>query len=403
VPQPADEEAADHDALIMSWLEELAAEHRRSPLTLRNYATDLADFERHLREQQIDPREITRPGFRAYLASLAERGIARASIARKVSTIHSFYRYLFHEGVIGHDPLSGVSPPKRERRLPRVLEPPEAAALVTAPDADDAFGLRDRAILEVLYGAGLRVAELVALDADTVDLDEARMVVRGKGRKERMVLLGEPAVAALKRYLEHGRPELVKRALTPRPPLHEHGEGEFSFDGSVERIVAASEGEAVEGGSRTAPTNRRSMPRAPGSPRTPSVGAVREPPHAARRTARSGARSVPAASSALFLNRDGGRLTARAVQIMVRRLGAELGLSRATHPHLLRHSFATHLLDGGAELRVVQELLGHANAGTTQIYTHVTEARQRQSYNDAFHNTDWHAAFRRRRNDASER
>jgi tyrosine recombinase XerC len=293
----------------VAYLNALATESRRSPLTLRNYRTDLLAYARWLQaEQRRELTAVDRPSFRAYLAALAAEGMARASVARKVSTIHTFYRFLVMEGVLQADPLNGVRPPKRERRLPRVLAAEEAAALVTAPTTDDAFGLRDRAILELLYGGGLRLAELVALDAHTVDFEAARLIVRGKGRKERVVLLGRPAVAALRRYLEAARPGLARSA----------GAG------------------------------------------------VQDP--------------------ALFLNRDGTRLSARAVQIMVRRTGLAAGVSQATHPHLLRHSFATHMLDGGADLRVVQELLGHAGANTTQIYTHVTEARQRQVYTDAFYN-----------------
>ncbi len=301
--------------LVAAYLAEIAAEHRRSPLTLRNYASDIAGFVAYLQEtQQKDVLDVTRQTFRAYLAVLADQGVARASVARKVSTIHTFYRYLVTSAILPRDPLQGVSPPKRERRLPRILDEREAAVLMTAPAVDDAFGLRDRAILELLYAAGIRVAELVGLNLDAVDLREARMVVRGKGNRERVALLGSPAIAALERYLASARPTL-----------------------------ATKDGE-----------------------------------------------------QALFLNRDGGRLTARAVQLMVRRAGAEAGLSVATHPHLLRHSFATHLLDGGADLRVVQELLGHASAGTTQIYTHVTEARQRQVYTDAFYNA-WRPERNRKR------
>ncbi len=298
--------------LIERYLDGLAAEHRRSPLTLRNYASDLGAFARWLGSAPEaagrDLLAIDRQLFRAYLATLAEAGVSRGSVARKVSTIHSFYRWLVNEGILPRDPLNGARPPKRERRLPRVLDEAETAALVTAPAADDAFGLRDRAILELLYAAGVRVAELVSLDLDAVDLAQAQMLVRGKGSKQRIVLLGVPAVAALERYLREARPELLKAAAKP------------------ER------------------------------------------------------------QRALFLNRDGGRLSARAVQIMVREAGVRAGVSLPAHPHLLRHSFATHLLDGGADLRVVQELLGHASAGTTQIYTHVTEARQRQVYNEAFYN-----------------
>ncbi len=286
----------------------LAAEHRRSPLTLRNYESDLGAFARWLASKRLDLLTIDRQRFRAYLATLVEAKMSRGSVARKVSTIHTFYRWLVSEEILARDPLNGVRPPKRERRLPRVLDEAETAVLMTAPAADDAFGLRDRAILELLYASGIRVAELISLDLEAVDFAQAQMTVRGKGSKERVVLIGQPAVEALQGYLREARPELAKSA------------------------------------------------------------------------------EKPSRQRALFLNRDGGRLSARGVQIMVRQAGVQAGVSLPAHPHLLRHSFATHLLDGGADLRVVQELLGHASAGTTQIYTHVTEARQRQVYTDAFYN-----------------
>jgi len=300
--QPLDEEA---ERLIAAYLAAIAAERRRSPLTLRNYRHDLADYAHFVQAAGRSLLVVDRPFFRSYLAELAARGVARGSVARKVSTIHTFYRWLVAEGMLTADPLHGLRPPKRERRLPRVLEPEQATALVTAPAADDAYGLRDRAILELLYATGMRVAELVALDLGAVDFAEGRLLVRGKGRKERIVLAGRPALQALRRYLEHGRPTLAN-------------------GGNAER----------------------------GAP--------------------------------LFLNRDGGRLSARAVQLIVKRAGALAGIE--AHPHLLRHYFATHLLDGGADLRIVQELLGHSSAETTQIYTHVTEARQRRAYTDAFFN-----------------
>jgi site-specific recombinase XerD len=195
----------------------------------------------------------------------------------------------------------GVTGPKRERRLPRILTKNDLTAIIEAADSDTPTGLRDRAILELMYAAGLRLAEAVGLDVAAVDLSEQVARVRGKGDKERMVVVGRPAVAALRRYLREARPKLA-------------GEGE----------------------------------------------------------------------RALFVNRDGRRLSGRSVQKLVRAHALRAGLDQRVFPHLLRHSFATHLLDGGAELRVVQELLGHASASTTQIYTHVTEEQQRRVYEEAF-------------------
>jgi len=207
------------------------------------------------------------------------------------------------EGYLERDPLMGVSSPKRERRLPKVLGKEQLTAMIEAADSDEALGLRDRAILELMYAAGLRLAEVVSLDVTGIDLAEHLVRVRGKGNRERMVVIGRPAAQALHRYLRGGRPEL------------------------------ASAGE-----------------------------------------------------TALFVNRDGKRLSGRSVQKIVRKHALMAGLDQRVFPHLLRHSFATHMLDGGAELRVVQELLGHASADTTQIYTHVTEERQRRVYDRAFYN-----------------
>jgi tyrosine recombinase XerC len=290
------------EQLIEAYVRYLTAERNLSAYTLRNYRSDLSDFARHLEtEERIGPLEIDRQSFRRYLARLHEAGMATASVSRKVSTIHTFYRYLVREGYLERDPLMGVSSPKRERRLPKILGKEQLTAMIEAADSDEALGLRDRAILELMYAAGLRLAEVVSLDAAGLDLREQLVRVRGKGNKERMVVIGRPAAQALHRYLREGRPEL------------------------------ALAGEA-----------------------------------------------------ALFVNRDGQRLSGRSVQNIVRKHALMAGLDQRVFPHLLRHSFATHLLDGGAELRVVQELLGHASAGTTQIYTHVTEERQREAYDKAF-------------------
>jgi len=290
------------EQLIQAYVRYLTAERNLSAYTLRNYGSDLSDFARYLEaEERIGPLEVDRQSFRRYLARLHEAGTATASVSRKVSTIHTFYRYLVREGQLERDPLLGVGSPKRERRLPKILGKEQLTALIEAADSDEALGLRDRAILELMYAGGLRLAEVVSLDVAGIDLPEHLVRVRGKGNKERMVVIGRPAAQALQRYLREGRPELA-------------GAGE----------------------------------------------------------------------TALFPNRDGKRLSGRSVQKIVRKHALMAGLDQRVYPHLLRHSFATHLLDGGAELRVVQELLGHASAGTTQIYTHVTEERQREAYDKAF-------------------
>jgi site-specific recombinase XerD len=217
-----------------------------------------------------------------------------------VSTAKSFYRWLRLVGVMRDDPLALVSGPKQAKRLPHVLEMSHIEALIAAADGEKPEELRDRALLELMYASGLRVSEAHGLGVEDVDLDHRAVRVRGKGNKERIVVMGEPARVAIEAYLHDGRPALLKR-------------------------------------------------------RAKKVGV----------------------ETAMFVNRFGTRLTQRAIQILVRKYALKAGLDERVHPHLLRHSFATHLLDNGAELRVVQELLGHTNPNTTQIYLHVTETRQR--------------------------
>ncbi|MEX1255785.1 MAG: tyrosine recombinase XerC, partial [Dehalococcoidia bacterium] len=266
-------------------------------------------------------QSLDRPLVRAYLSTLIDDGVARASISRKVSTIRSFYKYLRAEKHIESDPLLGVRGPKRERRLPNFLSQEQIDTLIAAADRDTPGGLRDRAILELLYASGLRVSEAAGLDVNSVDLDDRTALVRGKGSKERVVVMGDPAARAVDRYLSDGRPQLASQRGGDKPTLH-----------SVRRDSSL----------------------------------------ALRMT-----------EAALFLNRDGGRFSQRAVQLMVRKHALAAGLDRSVHPHLLRHTFATHLLEGGAELRVVQTLLGHASVNTTQIYTHVTESTKRKAIEDA--------------------
>src|SRR3972149_3088406 len=280
--------------LLGRYLEEHGRARGLSPYTLRNYRSDLEPFLVALAGWGVGPLRAQRGDLRRYLALLLGEGVALASVRRKVSTILTFYRWLRGAGLLANDPFFGVSGPKGGRRLPGILSETDIDRLIAAADGDEAAALRDRALRELLYAAGLRVSEVAALDVSQVDVRDGTVRVRGKGSKERVGVFGAPAQAALERYLQDGRPQLVSRQ-----------------------------------------------------------------------------------ESALFLNRFGGRLTGRSVQAMVPKRAAKGGPPRAVHPPLLRHSFATHLLDGGADLRVVQELLGHESPNTTQIYTHVTEARKR--------------------------
>lgn len=296
MPTPPAHKTAE--AFLEAYLRELSAVAGRSAYTIRNYRNDIGAFLRWCRERELEPLEISRQAFREYLGELKVGGMVAASLTRRTSTVHGFYRYLQREGATERDLLHGIAMPKRPRRLPKVLDPGTLARLLATPDEKTPQGLRDRAMMELLYGGGLRISELVSLDTGQVSLAEGSAIVHGKGAKERLVLFGEPAMVSLERYLAEGR-----------------------------RVLIA------------------------GSKR-------------------------PAASPALFVNRFGGRLTARSVQALVRKYAVAAGIPAEVHPHLLRHSFATHLLDGGADLRIVQELLGHSSATTTQIYTHVSRQKQ---------------------------
>jgi site-specific recombinase XerD len=269
--------------------------------TVKAYRNDLDEFIGWASRRRLDgPEGVDRLCLRRYLAFMATAGRSRRTIARRASALRRYFDWLRRRGKITTDPTVRLTAPKGEARLPRVLRPDELRTLLHDDVDVDAspVDVRDDALLEVLYGSGLRVAELVGIDLDELDLARGRVVVLGKGAKQRTVPLSEPAVAALRRWFDDGRVHLVT----------EH---------------------------------------------TPA--------------------------GAVFLNRRGKRMTPRdAYRVVDRRASAP------THPHALRHTFATHLLDGGADLRVVQELLGHADLSTTQRYTHVSKERLRSVF-DATH------------------
>ena len=278
----------------------LSAEKGLAALTVRNYITDLSPLFEYMRLKNVSGlKALDRYALRAYLAWLVELDYNRSSIVRKLSTLRSFLTWLLREKIIEADPLPRRGTMKRESRLPRFLSQEEAARLVSSPDTSRELGLRDRALLELIYAGGLRVSETRDLDVGDANLETMELRVRGKGSKQRVVLMGNEARNALALYLHQERPELVSQ-LTK--------------------------------------------------------------------------------GNALFLNQYGGRLSQRSIQDKVRRYAARAGLRPGVHTHTLRHSFATHLLEGGADLRVVQELLGHASPATTQIYTHVTQSQARQVY-----------------------
>lgn len=280
------------DEPIRAFIGFLRAEQRASPETLRNYASDLRQLHRFLLSRRlvsspIDPNSLSSDAVRAYLQWLDQKGNKPSSLARKLAAVRSFYRYLSRRGMVNDNPVDGMRTPKQPKLLPRVLTKDDADALMTFPAGLTVWSLRDRALLETLYSTGARVGELVALDIGDVRELEGLVRLQGKGRKERIVPIGEMALDAIRRY-------------------------------------------------------RLSLP-------LPSAGV---PPRA------------------LFCNQRGGRLTSRSVARVVNRYSSRLA-GGAVSPHALRHSFATHLLDEGADLRSIQEMLGHASLRTTQRYTHV--------------------------------
>jgi integrase/recombinase XerC len=289
---------------IEGFLKGLRAERDLSPATLAAYGSDLDQFATWAREGEItDLASIDRRVLRGYVAHMSGRGLARRSIARKTSALRSMLRWAQSQGLLDANPADELAAPKLDKPLPRVLKEAEAAALCELPPDDDPEGLRDRAVLEVLYGSGLRVSELCGLDVDDLDLAQNHLTVMGKGRKERRVPLSDPAARALDSYLR-ARPHFLERS-------------------------AGSEGM----GDR----------------------------------------------HALLLNVRGTRLGPRSVRRILDKYVRSEG-ARHVNPHALRHSFATHLLDNGADLRAVQELLGHESLATTQIYTHVSTERLRTVY-----------------------
>jgi integrase/recombinase XerD len=281
------------DADTESFLLFLAA--RRAPRTVDAYRRDLA-----LLEASVDgpAGSATTEDLERWLASMREKGHAVSSITRRLAAARAFYRHLVLLGVRPDNPAAGLKPPRRARTLPRTLSPGEVERLIDAAIGSTPRALRDRALAELLYGAGLRVSEAIGLARASVDLEDRIVRVLGKGGKERVVPLGRPAAEAVRRYLALGRPHLDRRH---RPDL--------------------------------------------------------------------------------FLNARGGALTRAGAFLILRRLADKAGLEPGrVHPHLLRHSFATHLLEGGADLRSVQEMLGHADLSTTERYTHVSDRRRRETY-----------------------
>ncbi|TKS61013.1 MAG: site-specific tyrosine recombinase XerD [Nitrospira sp.] len=291
------------DSLAERYLSQLRVEGGLAPNTLESYRRDLTKFQQYLAQHRLRMVDSISPQIVvAFLASLKQKPLAASSIARILSAMRGWFRFLAREGIAEGDPLRDLATARRPVRLPRTLTMQEITALLDLPVRPAAEDYRDRAMLELLYASGLRVSELVGLGVSQIDLNVGCLRVMGKGAKERVVPMGQTARDVLAEYVEHVRPTLLK-----------------------------------------------------GRP-----------------------------SRALFVSRRGQVLTRQAFWKLLRQRAQRAGIAKPISPHMLRHSFATHLLEGGADLRAVQAMLGHANIATTQIYTHVDRSRLKQVHRQHF-------------------
>ncbi|UFJ42117.1 tyrosine recombinase XerC [Brevibacillus humidisoli] len=295
---------ADVSAELTAFTTYLKVEKNASPHTVKEYVADITEFAAFMEQHQITGLDaVSYFQGRSFLAHLVKKGLSRRSIARKLSSLRSFYRYLMREERIAQNPFQMVTTPKLEKKLPTFLYPQEIQMLFELLDATTPLGQRDRVIFELLYGSGVRVSELVTIRTDAIDLSNGIVLVLGKGAKERYVPIGSYAMEAIRQYIKQGRAHL----LAGRPD-----------------------------------------------------------------------------SGTLLLNYRGEPLSARSVRRVVDKYVQGAAVRLDVSPHTFRHTFATHMLNAGADLRTVQELLGHVNISTTQIYTHVTKERLRHVY-DAAH------------------
>ncbi len=291
---------------LADFLMHLGLERNSSSQTVKSYREDLTQAFNYLRDavkkSSLDQADWTTRGLRGFLAWLHGQGYSKATIARRMAAVRSFGKFMCRQGTIAANPAEPLRSPRLDKKLPHFLTLADTTRLLDAPDTRLPFGRRDRAWLETLYSAGVRVSELTGLNITDMDLSDKVLVVRGKGKKERLALLGDAAVSAIRSWLP-------------------------------DRAVIVSE--------------------------------------------------LRKDTQAVFLNKNAGRLTTRSVARLLAKYLASAGLDPRTSPHTLRHSFATHLLDAGADIRGVQELLGHKSLATTQVYTHVTTQRLQASYQNA--------------------
>ncbi len=329
----------------------LALNRNQSAHTVSAYETDVSQYlqatARGLKKKpyELEVSDLTLDSIRGWLAQLYDRHLTRASVARKLSAVRAFLKYLKREGWIEHDPSALVRSPKREVKVPAHLSEAEMVKLLEMPDGSTPLGRRDRAMMELFYASGLRRAELVGLDLEDINLASRHVRVLGKGGKERIVPFNHAAADAVAAWLRD-RQAIVEEAI-------------------ASGADAPGPGRAAGPGGRSAAGARSSRARPAG------------------RTGRNASRRSGRAGEALFLNSRGGRLTPRSVDRLVRGYVAQCSARYGITPHALRHSFATHLLQRGADLRGIQELLGHAQLSTTQRYTHVNAAQLMEVYRKA--------------------
>lgn len=287
---------------LQDYLSYLSDERGLAKNTLESYGRDLQQYLTYLKEKKnLDIKDTTQATVIGYLLQLQSKGKATATLSRSLAAIKSYYQFLFREGIIERNPTMNLDAPKQEKRLPKVISVEDVERLLEQPDLRYPIGIRDRAMLEVLYATGLRVSELISLKMNDINLEMGYLKCFGKGSKERIVPLGSIATKYLKMYIEHAR-----------------------------KFLASTPFETV-----------------------------------------------------LFLNHHGKGLTRQGFWKIIKRYAENLNIQVEITPHTLRHSFATHLLENGADLRSVQEMLGHADISTTQIYTHLTKDRIREVYDQA--------------------
>lgn len=288
--------------LIPGFLKHLSVERGLSPNTLDAYGRDLNRFEVTLQKSGLSPRKVRRQDLLSYVRGLRQSGLSPKSVARAINSLRMFYRFLLAEREVRSDPTTEIDIPRTWKSLPRFLTFQEVEKLLAAPDRGTPLGVRDQAMLEVLYATGMRVSELLSIRTEDVNMDVGYLTCMGKGSKERIVPLGKKAIDRLQKYLREVRPSLTKGKNTPQT----------------------------------------------------------------------------------FTNRNGTRMTRQGFWKIFKGYGKTAGIKRSLSPHVLRHSFATHLLEHGADLRSVQMMLGHADISTTEIYTHVNRERLRRIYHN-FH------------------